>query len=747
MTDIAEPTLDLEEGPEVVEVVNGEVVEEIEPAKAEVLTDDPEEWLTKKEIKAGGGFRADELKRIYWLNIRQLIEFTKRDDETPDTDEGDIAFNTWFANFIKAEGIEEEENQKKKGRGKVNFREFVGKGWQQPKNYMTKWWGDAGYTSYSAAGDAEIRKLTVALGAIQSVVSVIVTTGKRYTVEFAQNDGYGGPPVNYTEFETGKIVVSTDALLNKDLNEDDAIEISTGYGLHEASHPQYTESIVDCLTKPSELKPYTVAAKLFNVIDDGRIEMLTSRRFPGFANYFVKMLAYLWSVTKDAIPKNFGWGPSLDEKLNAIVAIVRWPVEFEPIARKNPKLSAEFDWFRAWTDRYMTEKVTARQALVEAMEHLNSDPETKKQMEERKQGEEKSGLSGNAKSLTDKQFRKLMKELERQLGSNSLEPCPNPTNGKDERKVSTDRQVSLSPKQWDQVKKLFGAKLRVEDPVVTMVDMYGTGFGGPKILSLKPELDKNARMAYRRPTDLVAKLRSAFFFRKAAPQWSERLLRAGQIDEEETWRFAANDFRFFERRITADVPETSVTLLIDMSGSMNGARIATAYELGNVMLECLKTMKGVRVRVRGHTTGAENPPKSGECIIYRLWEPGDPVERLGLIDTLGHGWNYDGFAVGWCAEEMLADSRPRENQVMFVLSDGKPNARGFPYSGRPAMDHVRKVTDHYAKEGVTIIQIAIDPEMRRDDQARMYSNWIPFETRDKLAGQLTKSLIKLFGGE
>jgi len=692
------------------------------------LLAEAEKWLNEKEIKDRGGYRSDENKDIYWMDIRQLIEFQKADSTIPADPPEDKPFWSWFTSFREDEGLLPKNRR-------VSWRDQVKQyAWEKPKNYMTKWWSDSGYQgSYGSAGSEETRNLAVALGAVTTTVSVINNTGKRYRVELAADDNAFAQK-NFTNFDESRVVVSPQALLDKTLTQDDKIEITTGYGLHEASHIEYTESLIDALRKPSEITPLTMSQRLFNILEDAKIEKKTGERFPGFVSYFEKMLAYLWKKSSGNVPREFG--PDLNDKMNAILSILRWPTEFEPIARADTRLSEEFDWFRDWLERYLSDAITPRQALVEAFAHLREDPETEKQMQELGDLEQQNGAGGTG-TMTDEQFKKFMKDLGEALKSGKeIEVCPSPANGQTER-------IKLKPEQAKEVRDLIQQELRVDDPIVKMAQQWG-GLGGPKIVSLKPELTQQVRSAYRRPSNLVGKMKGAFFFRKAAPMWSERLLKNGAIDEEELWRFGAHDDRIFERRVTADVPETQITLLIDMSGSMSGERIATAYEMGNVMLACLKDMKGVRVRMRGHTTGSE--ASGGECTIFRLWEPGDPMERLGLIDTLPHGWNYDGFAVGWCAEEMLADQRPREDAVMFVLSDGKPNARGFPYSGPPAMDHVRRVVDHYAKLGVTIVQIAIDPEMRKQDQERMYRNWIPFETREKLPAQLTKSLIKLFGG-
>jgi hypothetical protein len=681
------------------------------------------------EISRRGGWRANENRKAYWLDLRQLCEWEEADKTIP----LDKDFWAWSRKFLLDEGI-----TGGKGKGWASWKDQAGSWYDKNKNtnYLNKWWGDFGYSGTSELA----KKLAIALKAVNTTVGVINTTGNRYRVEFA--DDTNENQTSYTDFEDRKIVVSPQPLLDSGIKQDDAIEIETGYGLHEASHVQYTDPIKDVMLKPTELEPLAVVQRLFNIIEDERIEGLTGDKFPGFAPYFDKMLEYLWGKSKKVVPTE--WGPGIWDKVNVILASVRWPEHYEEIAEKDPELKAQFDWCQQWRDRYLDDSITPRQALVEVLMHLKEDPETAEQLEQQaaKEKQQMSGAGEDPMTMNDKEFGEFLKWLEEAAGQDpnkKIETCPSP-------QVGQTKEIKLTPGQAEQMKQLVSWELDMKDPVVKMRDMYG-GAAGPAIAWLKPDLDQNARDAYRAPSDLVAKMKSAFFFRKSSPQWSERLLKSGAIDEEEIWRFGAQDYRIFEQKKTIDTPETQVTLLVDMSGSMNGVRIETAYELANTMLACLSTMRGIRVKVRGHTTRHETDSAGGEATIYRLWEQGDPVERLGLIDTLPHGWNYDGFAIDAICDEMLSDSRAGEDSVVFVLSDGKPNARGFRYSGTPAMDHVREVVTHYKRLGVTIIQIAIDPEMRSEDQARMYEHWIPFSRREDLPSDLTRMLIKLFGGE
>jgi nitric oxide reductase activation protein len=145
----------------------------------------------------------------------------------------------------------------------------------------------------------------------------------------------------------------------------------------------------------------------------------------------------------------------------------------------------------------------------------------------------------------------------------------------------------------------------------------------------------------------------------------------------------------------------------------------------------------VETKVYGHTGDV----KDTNTEMYELWRTGDPHERLGLIDTIEHIQNYDGYAIDWCAKEILSRGDEDEQRVILVLSDGLPEGTG--YHGITAQKHVRDVVDWAEKKGVQVIQIAIDSGMDSTRQAVMFKEYIPFKDFNTLPQQLGKLLAKL----
>jgi nitric oxide reductase activation protein len=196
------------------------------------------------------------------------------------------------------------------------------------------------------------------------------------------------------------------------------------------------------------------------------------------------------------------------------------------------------------------------------------------------------------------------------------------------------------------------------------------------------------------------------------------------------------DNRLFTERVIEGRPDVLMALLVDMSGSMaHGSKLPTAQRLAQLMLWALHDQAGVATRIWGHT--GDNYDGLG-ADIYRLWEPGDPLTRLGLIDALEHGNNYDSWAIQYCVSQMVEEPQPQK--VLVVLSDGLP--AGSQYGGTAAANHVLQVTDWARQQGINVIQVALGDDLQMADQIAMFraENIIPYTSEAALPRQLTNVL-------
>jgi len=645
-----------------------------------------------------GGWRYDEHDKDYFLSYPQLLEYEKKNADTYD----DAKFYEWFKQFRDEKKIWD--------RGARVSRSYDESwDWEETKpkgKWLSSWWAKDVYKGFSTNND-QVNKLALVMQAVRTTIRVVDDTVPPLSVLWATNE------MSYTDFKAHKIAINPAPVSDKAIEDGEAVDITTGFALHEASHSQYSRQPYQTILDPEPLRPLKVAGMLLNFVEDIRIEAATTDKFPGFAGYFVKSLDWAWNKSKDHVPAV--WGPTLSDKMNAILSIIRFPEG--PSLLKDPSFADEIPWWTDWRDDYLAERVNARDTIQRGLDRLREDPETSTEMDEMTEAEKEMEALGEA-----------IKELLDRLTAEGLKGMK--VKGSD---AGVETKDMLGDDDMDTIETLLTEGLTEEKVFIKTQD----GRGNAPLFVRHPQETPQSRDRYiGKPKPILARLKAALVFRQELPRYTTRLLKSGNLDEEELWRWKDGDYRVFNEEVIAARPQTQLSLLVDLSGSMMGSKLEVAQELAQLFIWALRDMDGVETRVFGHTgdTGAIS------IDIFKLWEPGESITRLGLIATLPHVQNYDGHAIAWCAKEILDRGITDEQRIIFVLSDGYPAAAG--YGGEQGQQHVRQVVNWAESHGVHVIQIAIDPSIDPERQARMFKEFIQYTSLEDVPRQLTRMLAK-----
>ena len=169
----------------------------------------------------------------------------------------------------------------------------------------------------------------------------------------------------------------------------------------------------------------------------------------------------------------------------------------------------------------------------------------------------------------------------------------------------------------------------------------------------------------------------------------------------------------YSNKFKRTTPGLDVCVLIDESGSMSGTNISSARKCAILLNEVFLRLKQCDFYVYGHT--ADNR-QTGEVTInvYRdHWNR----NRYALGKVGSYSNNKDSVAI----EETYKMVRKQTAKplLMFVISDGAPNARGL--RGQPAVEEVKKVVNRIESNGDTLVcQIAIESHFRPQDMFNHY---------------------------
>jgi hypothetical protein len=671
---------------------------------------DPEEWLNSGELENGGGYRKDRKGWSWWLPEKELAMYEMVNND-PDYAE-DKAFWEWFDDFRVERGLRTSRT------AAWTYAPGVKKSYDSDSYFKSMWTG-FGFGSKSVYGSAKSTELATALGFVQTLIQAVRSKPGRYKVEFATEDTRDRP-TSYTDFENQQIMISPQAALDEKISTDKRIRITTGWALHESAHTEDTVDRWPVLFRPTLLKPPQIGSLLLNIVEDVRIEQRMGTRFPGFSDYFEDSRLYLWEIGGDK--KDIGVMPDdLNKMLSFIVRTIRWPDKLEPELASD-EAKEEFAWWSEWHSTYNTldKNPAIRTHLEKALNRLSAmfRPEMEQKIAE---GEAAEKAAGRAESAIKKAIEELIKKIKED--GTIPDPCSSPT-GKD----------VLSKEVAKEVERKLGEEWEIEKKEDHAPD--GSGISNYDLLVRRPILDDRVRFDEDKGP-MARRLRSAFVLRPARPEYADRLLRQGQVDDDELWRWGVGDFRVFEQKIRDSAPDTDITLLVDESGSMGGSRMETARRLAQLMVSCLADMGGVNLKVRGHT-GQCGDFMSG-VVINRIWEPGDDQRRIGLLEA--DSQNMDGYAIDWCVKE-LQQGRGDTQKILIVIADGEPYAHG--YSGRTAMGHVREVVNKAERNGVYVIQLGVGSSLQEAEQRQMFNHYIPYTDDENLLRDLTKLMTRLF---
>ena len=206
--------------------------------------------------------------------------------------------------------------------------------------------------------------------------------------------------------------------------------------------------------------------------------------------------------------------------------------------------------------------------------------------------------------------------------------------------------------------------------------------------------------------------------------------------------------------------DTTVTLLIDNSGSMRGRPITVAATCADILARTLERC-GVKVEILGFTTRAwkggqsreawlqaGKPPSPGRLndLRHLIYKSADAPWRrarknLGLMMREGLlKENIDGEALDWAHQRLLG--RPEQRKILMMISDGAP-VDDLTLSVNPGNyleRHLRYVIEEIEmRSPVELIAIGIG-----HDVTRYYRRAVTIVDAEELGGVMTEKLAELF---
>lgn len=185
---------------------------------------------------------------------------------------------------------------------------------------------------------------------------------------------------------------------------------------------------------------------------------------------------------------------------------------------------------------------------------------------------------------------------------------------------------------------------------------------------------------------------------------------------------------FINKQVEETISPLAVTLLVDLSGSMEGSRLHYAKLSAIQLLEFCNRIN-VPISVYGHDS-------SGNTVnIYNFFNfNSSKSKKYSLMNMKAGKGNRDGAAIRFCCEQL----DKREKKKMFVIiSDGQPAASG--YVGFKAENDIHSIMKEYQKKGFIFVSASIGSD--RENIRRIYGEKNVIDITD--LSVLPKTLVKV----
>lgn len=200
---------------------------------------------------------------------------------------------------------------------------------------------------------------------------------------------------------------------------------------------------------------------------------------------------------------------------------------------------------------------------------------------------------------------------------------------------------------------------------------------------------------------------------------------------------------WFRNQKGSEIPDMSVLLLIDGSGSMRGNRRNSAMVSSVILHEVLKK-QGIEHAIVEHRGYFEEP----EIDINILVDfNSKDEEKYNIIQLAAGGDNRDGLALYW-AEKYINQKTFCDNKLIIVLSDGQPAHDYDEYYGAVANKDTANAAKKIINRGTSIIAVALDDECCDDEDStynglkEIYPHLVQCKDLKRLTGQILNIVSK-----
>lgn len=193
---------------------------------------------------------------------------------------------------------------------------------------------------------------------------------------------------------------------------------------------------------------------------------------------------------------------------------------------------------------------------------------------------------------------------------------------------------------------------------------------------------------------------------------------------------------WYKKEQGIDLPQLSFLFLLDGSGSMSGAKIATTKTASLIIHEVLQA-NGIEHCFVEHRAGGSQP----EITVNVLFDfNAQPSQKYNLMSMCTSGDNRDSLALIW-AEKYIDTYATNVEKVIIVLSDGVPAHHYDHYYPPASIEDTALTVNRITHHGTKIAAIALCNTY--NDLRAIYPNLVACDNLSTLPAQLFRLIAKM----
>jgi cobalamin biosynthesis protein CobT len=300
----------------------------------------------------------------------------------------------------------------------------------------------------------------------------------------------------------------------------------------------------------------------------------------------------------------------------------------------------------------------------------------------------KQKIKDHLESLPEDKKKELIEKAEQEL-KNFDQSVADDLAGKisddPEKKVARDKAEAENPKTEDKIKDKKENKKEDQDrpkeptPIEKQKEFKAEAGKMREQIEKSLNKDNNAYEVNRREVlPVINKLETELreiFVKRQANKWQSGFRVGKKIDlgkrmQEKAKGLSAVESKAWQKREAPTEKDYAITLLIDLSGSMEGKKIKEAFKSTIILAEVLNRLS-IKTEILGFNDRLYEYQNYGQVISKNIRENmGGMLKEIGNRSGGRASYNDDGWALNTASERL--DKQNVKEKILIVLSDGRP---------------------------------------------------------------------------